>query len=305
MAVYGVSLLSKKSRIVTLVAFSSALLPACKSAAPVSRQSQQANDAAVASAPDISMMPASAIAPSVTAADGRVSITADQQSLDRILNAISQQAHVAIIKGTGFEDRTISVSIQNQSLTDGLRTILKDYDAFFLMGGDTGDASPASLKAVWIYPRGVGQTVQPIPLEEAASTRELAKQVNDANPQVRARAIGGLAQRKGNEARDSVMDALHDSDPTVRTQALSGAENGGIDIPPETLKNLATNDPAPEVRFLALDALQGTPEGEAAVESALHDSNPRVRDAANEFLWRLHAAQEPPAPNPQPNPYAQ
>jgi HEAT repeat protein len=151
----------------------------------------------------------------------------------------------------------------------------------------------------------VGATFQPIPLEQAASTKELSQHLCDADPQIRARAIGGLAERDGNQARDSVMVVLRDSDPTVRTQALCGAENGGVDLPPDTLEDLARNDPAPEVRFLALDALQATPAGEAAAQRALQDANPHVREAASQCLQRLHAKQEPPATVTQPNPYSQ
>jgi len=243
-------------------------------------------------------------APGVKFMDGRVSLAANKQSLIRILNEIAQQTLIAIVPSAGVSDRLVSISFDDLKPDDALRLILKGYDAFFLVGSDAAGKTAASLKAVWVYPPGQGTGVEPIPLAQAASTTELQQHLHDSDPQSRARAVGGLAERNGNQARDSVVAALKDADPNVRTQALYGAENGGIDLPTDLLKDLATSDPAPEVRFLALDSLQGTPEGKAVAEQALHDPNQQVRDAAGQFLLRLQASQQPPAPNTQANPYA-
>ena len=287
-----------------IVAIASA---ACKSTAPVAPQTHRSSAAAPPSVPAIiepALTPSSATF-RVTSDEGRLSVTARGQSFYQMLDAIAAHARVAIIRGQGVDDHPVTVSFKDLSPEEALRLILKNYDVFYLVGGSGADKEAASLQAVWIYTRGQGATFQPIPLEQAASTKELSQHLGDADPQIRARAIGGLAERDGNQARDSVMAALRDSDPTVRTQALYGAENGGVDLPPDTLEDLAHNDPAPEVRFLALDALQATPAGEAAAQRALQDANPRVREAASQFLQRLHAKQEPPATVTQPNPYSQ
>jgi hypothetical protein len=241
--------------------------------------------------------------PIVTMKDGRLSLTANNQSLNSILDEISQLTRIAIVDSE-VRDRPISVSFTDLEPDQALRLILKENDAFFLIGSDADGKTPASLKAVWVYPRGQGRAIEPIPMEQAASTKELKQQLDSTDPRIRARAIDGLTERDENQARDSVVAALKDSDPTVRTQALYSAENAGIDLPPDVLTNLATNDPAPEVRFLALDSLQGSPAGKAVIEQALHDPNPRVRDAAGQFLQRLQASRSPPVPSTQPNPYA-
>jgi hypothetical protein len=234
-------------------------------------------------------------ASSVTVKEGRLSVRLENRSLDWILEEISREAKVAIISGAGVGRRRVSVAFQDLPLDDGLRRILKDNDAFFFYGAD-GKAS-VSLRAVWVYPKGRGAELQPVPPETWASTRELEGHLADPDPGVRARAIEALVEREGDGARDAVLEALKDQDVHVRTQALYQTVSEDVELPTDALADLVLRDPSPDVRFLALEALADRPEARTVAETALNDASPQVRQEAQEILRGLDAAARPRPPS--------
>jgi HEAT repeat protein len=120
---------------------------------------------------------------------------------------------------------------------------------------------------------------------------ELDGRLADPDPGVRARAVEALVERKGDQARDAVLDAVKDPDDDVRTRALYQALGAGVKLPDDVLTDLARSDPSPSVRFLALEALAADGPGtRAIVEAALDDPSPHIQRKAQELLRRLDAA---------------
>lgn len=226
-------------------------------------------------------------APRVAVKDGRLSAHAENLPLDRLLDEISRRGNVAIIKAGG-RGRPVSVQLQDVPLDEGLRQILRNQDTFFFYG--VGASGPATLKVVWVYPKGKGRELQPVPPEAWASTAELDGRVADPDPAVRARAIEALVERRGNQASDAVSEALRDHDDQVRVRALYQAIHAGVQLPRDELAAFAAGDPSPDVRFLALEALAADPEARMFAEAALNDSSPHVRGKARELLRALDIA---------------
>ncbi len=235
---------------------------------------------------------------SVTFKDGRLSINAQNRSLERVVDQITQKAGIAVILGDGLGKQPINLSFQNLPLDEGLRQILKDYDAFFFYG--VGKEGPASLSAIWVYPRGRGRGLEPVPPEKWASTAELEKLLADPDPQVRLRAVHTLIDRKGNNAEDMVLGALKDADGQVRAEALYTALRKGVELPADSLINLALGDPSPDVRVLALDAIARGPDARPIAVGALNDPNPHVQDKAREIIEALDSAEGQPEPTQTP-----
>jgi hypothetical protein len=185
-------------------------------------------------------------------------------------------------------------SSQYLPLDEGLRYILKDQDAFFFYGGE-GDAS-ASLRAVWVYPKGRGRDIAPTPAETWASTVELERKLADPDPETRARAVEALVERDRGEALDVVLQALEKEDDGVRNRILYKALNTGVEIPSDFLTQLVLTDPVPEVRYMALTALAHAPNMVAndlnkvltiAVRLMTTDPSPEVRNEAQAILDHL------------------
>jgi hypothetical protein len=168
---------------------------------------------------------------------------------------------------------------------------LDKYDAFFFYGAEKQE--PSSLKTVWVYPMRAGRGMAPVPPESWGSTKELEPMLDDPDPKVRARAIAALVGRKREGALDAVLDALRDSDEQVRTEALYGASKAGLDLPAESLRDLALNDASADVRFLALHSLANSPDAQSVAEMALNDPSEPVRDMAQEILRHLAAKPSP------------
>jgi HEAT repeats len=229
---------------------------------------------------------------------GRISVSASNVPLHALLDEISRQARVAVVTGDAVGAERVSVQFEGLALDQGLRRILSGYDAFFFYGSDPRANSPASLRVIWVYPKGGGNGLEPVPPSQWASTRELVSQLSASDPKVRARAIEHLIERGHGAARDQVVKALRDPDDSVRSRALYGAQTYGVAISPDSLKEMLANDSSPEVRFIALDWLGSGPDAEAAAEQALNDSDVHVRKRAREILDRLGAKKRPPQPPP-------
>jgi len=221
----------------------------------------------------------------VTFENDRLSVQTEDCPFDWLLEEISKKAHVAIITNAGLPSQAASIQLENVSLEEGLRVVLKDYDSFFFFGGDK--RSPSRLKVVWVYSNGEGTGVVPVPQEFWASTKELEGKLKDPEPKVRASAIEAVIDRKRDKARDEVFNALKDANSEVRIRALSAALNSGVDLPTQSLVDLLVHDKSPKVRFLSLDAMADSAEGETMAEYALNDPDPHVQNAAHEILERL------------------
>jgi hypothetical protein len=230
----------------------------------------------------------------VSVKDGRLSVRVQNRPLGPILEEISRKGKVAIIRPHTVGRQLVSIQFRDFPLDEGLRQILKVHDAFFFYGVER--KASASLRAVWVYPRGRGRGLQPVPPEDWASTTELERDLTDPDPGVRARAVGALVERKGDQARDAVLQALKDEDDQVRTRALYETLDAEVKLPLDILIDLALRDASPDVRFLALEALADGPEARTIAVAALDDPSPHIRSKAQEIVRRLDAATRPRQP---------
>lgn len=241
----------------------------------------------------------------VTFKDGRLSVRIEKRPLESLMDEISTKAGVPLVLSEDVGGQVVSLNFQNLPLDEGLRRILKKYDAFFFYGVDEQDAS--SLKVVWVYPKGQGRGMAPVPAEKWASTKDVEAMLADKDPAVRGRAIETLVQRKGEAALDAVLKSLQDDNDQVRTRALYGAVRAGVQVSEAVLYNLAVNDASPDVRLLALQGLSNGPDARRMAERALDDPSEPVRVQAREILTRLDAEAEanqseqptPPSADPQ------
>jgi HEAT repeat protein len=222
--------------------------------------------------------------PEVVLKDGRLSLDAEGRTLEWVLGRISRSAGFPIVVDETAGEAVVSLRFQDLPLEEGLRRLLRDHDAFFFYGAQ--DGAPAALRVVWVYPKGHGRFLEPVPPERWASTREIEKLLDAPDAEDRSRAIESLVERKGEKARGAVLRALRDENARVRTQALYSAFSSGLEVPAEVLAQ-ALDDPSVDVRFLALEAVGDRPEAATLARRALGDQSPHVRERAKQILDRL------------------
>ena len=244
--------------------------------------------------------PPAAPKPVITCKDKRLTARAKDSQLESLLEEIALACGVPVILGGEVGDERVSVEINDFPVDEALRQILSRYDAFYLYeaadepraGAEPASAAP-KLRSVWVYARGQGSGLEPVPPEDWASTREFEKKLDDPDPEVRFRALGILIERLGNGARDAVLQALNDPDERVRAEVLQAAVEEGVELPADLLTNLFFNDPSAQVRFLALEGLRDDPKAREFAERALKDSDQHVQNLAREILAALDEATRP------------
>jgi hypothetical protein len=233
--------------------------------------------------------------------NGRLSANIQDRSLERVADEFSRKTGVRVILDSELLRESVSIQFQSLSVEEGLRQLFRKHDAFFFYG--VGKDESSALKVVWVYPKGRGRSVEPIPSEKWASTEELYRMLSDPDPKVRGRAFQGILERKGDLALDAVQGALQDPDEQVRSSVLEAAIAAGIAPPPEFLRNVVLKDTSVYVRCLAVQALADSPDAQSVAESAMNDPSEAVRTQAQEILRLLPGNQsqqqgrQQPAPN--------
>ncbi len=238
--------------------------------------------------------------------NGMLTFHAQDQPLRSILEEIAAKSHVAVIVAEGLGKERISAEFSHYRLDEALRQILQGYDVLFFYGAKTNEKGSAALKMVWVYAANQwpGLNQSPVVASKPSAT-PIAQTFANLEPNARARAVDVLIRREGRRSVQIVLDALKDPSEKVRDQALASALMMGVAIPEDTLSNLALNDPSPNVRFQALQALPLDPTLRWVAERALNDSSQQVAQLARNIMRDLDAANAPPPSPPAIRPKGQ
>ena len=219
---------------------------------------------------------------------GMMSLDVRDCTLPQLLSLIATRAGVRITVSEAIPSSRLSVRTPAQSIEATIRELLRDADVFVLYAAAPGAGQ--RMAAVWAYPRGSAHDIEPLPAERWASTRELQQQLTEWNPDLRARAIEELIARAGDAALPDVFTALADGDADIRQRALDAALAASLDVPLQQLHALTLDDPSPEVRLRALQALEERPDSASTIEAATHDPDANVRREAQGILTRVSRA---------------
>jgi hypothetical protein len=222
-------------------------------------------------------------APKVTITDGALTLTADRQSLSAVLGAISSRTRIAIVVSDSLSDARVSVALRAVPLDEGLRRLLSPYDTFYLMSAEDGRA-PASIQTIWVFARGEGRDLEPVPPTLWGDTTDLEARLDDADPGVRSDTIEALVERLGERGFPIVQRGLLDPDEGVRLATLSAAGDAGIEIPATDLHTVVLTDPSQAVRIVVLEELASRRDAEAVARTLRDDADPVIRNRARQIL---------------------
>jgi len=217
--------------------------------------------------------------------DGRLTVDAENVSLDNIAERISQEASIPIVLNDDVGSQIRSLHINQVPWVEGLRTVLENCDSFFLYSAEKGQV--AKVTAVWVYPAGHGRTLEPVVTRHVVPLSEIQKDLKDPDPQIRIGAVEKMIDRGGRRALNAVLNAVADPSDVVRSETLYAAWAANLQLPEPTLQMLALGDKSPTVRFLALQSLQNSPTAKEIAEHALHDPDSSVQNEARAVLDQL------------------
>jgi HEAT repeat protein len=218
----------------------------------------------------------------VSITDGALTLAADRQSLSAVLGAISSRTKIPIVVSDSLADARVSIALRAVPLEEGLRGLLAPYDAFYFLSADDGKA--ASIRTIWVFARGEGHDLEPVPPAVWGSTKELETQLDNTDPGIRSETIEALIERLGDRGLPTVLRGLSDPDEGVRLATLSAAADAGIEIPANDLHTVVLTDQSQPVRLAALEELSSRPEAEAVARSLRDDVDLVVRNRARQML---------------------
>src|SRR5690349_9728468 len=127
--------------------------------------------------------------------DGRLTVDAENVSLDNIAERISQEASIPIVLNDDVGSQIRSLHINQVPWLEGLRTVLENCDSFFLYSAEKGQV--AKVTAVWVYPAGHGRTLEPVVARQVVPLSEIQKDLKDPDPQIRIGAVEKMIDRGG------------------------------------------------------------------------------------------------------------
>ena len=232
--------------------------------------------------------------------DNRLSLAITKQPLQEVAKAIAQQAQLSIIFDKEMPNPNIDMKFSNLPVQQGLQRLFENYDTFFFYSTDK--ETVAKLTTVWVYPQGQGQRLAPVPSPIAARANELIQDTTDTDAARRASAIANLVEQQGSAATEAVQNALIDPDERVRIEALHAALLAQIDLPLDTLKDLAVRDTSAKIRSIALAGLVNRSEQGAielsdileVLKLAQKDTDPEVSELAVQLIKSLEEASTDP-----------
>lgn len=238
-----------------------------------------------------------------------LSVTARAVSLSVLIAEIAQRAGFTVT-GKVSAERRVSVEFTAVPLDQALKRLLRN-ESFIFLTQRPGKGSSLKLQRVIFVgsSRPAEASIEPAVYPADETIPEGAEAFNPDgpleplllltahhDPRMRTAALEALTLHTGDErARRTLMEDVSDPDPHIRAVALgllgpfvtqwSGAEE---------MVMMALQDPAPEIRQLALLTLSEASSSRAheALHEAVQDSDPRVRTRAEELL-RDRAVSDP------------
>jgi HEAT repeats len=267
--------------------------------------------------------------PLLSIQDNRLSATLDRVPLRDVLSALAHEAPFKIsIKGE-VEKEPISISLHDVELEQGLRRLLRGISyAMTYEPASSASATPDRPRLVELmvigsekpdpnsHVQSMGGTVKAMPLTQGTGSQPFGtpnslplRNRKDApgstptdpspeqhppasdDPGQRVEALRTLGQQRSPELETTLGSALDDPQEEVRATALEVLRDTGSAVPVERITRLAREDGNAQLRIDALALLADHAPDAAweALESALQDAEPSVREHAESLLEEVES----------------
>lgn len=228
------------------------------------------------------------VSPVSVSPDGRVTLQSGNWPLTATLSDLAVQTRIAIVVSESLAKETVAINFEQLTVEDALGRLLRPYDTFYLYPAE--EKATRRIAAVWVYARGEGRQMEPIPPAAAQASGELELRLAHPDVAVRFDAYEALIERAGADALPMIRRALADSSEEVRLASLNAATTEGIEIPLADLTALVLTDPSRHVRLAALQALESRPDAAAVLTTLRTDPDHDIASQAAALLEHLQSA---------------
>jgi hypothetical protein len=222
--------------------------------------------------------------------DNQLSLAITNQPLHEIAKTIAQQAKLDIQIANDVPNVNVDMQFSKLPVQQGLQRLFENYDTFFYYGNSA--TTSAKLITVWVFPKGKGEILTPMPELIASANPNLSFNTSDSDPQQRASATALVIENNGPEAEAVLQAALDDPEENVRMNALQASAVSAATIPIARLNDLALHDPSATVRVMAITSLLkqfedgriSAADVTETVNLALNDSESSVAEVAKQII---------------------
>jgi hypothetical protein len=211
-----------------------------------------------------------------------ISLNVSQKPLKKIAALIVKPLSINLIYDKEIADQVVDFCAENLTVEEALKKLFSNSDTFFYYAHATDGA--LKLATVWVYPQGMGDLLSPLPTI-AENLSQVTLDVNDPDPDTRARAVESLIRQQVSDAPDILEIALNDTEEKVRLHALNSAAITSMPVSLEKLRWMLREDRSSTIRSMALTMLyQQFEEGRVEIDDVLQALNIAINDQENKVV---------------------
>lgn len=212
--------------------------------------------------------------------DGRIFATLTGAPLQLVLKVIGKKANLEIDVQGSLSD-LVTAEFSSVPLDQAVRTLLRDRNYALFYGRQNGTTR---LTGVWVLDKAERSSSQATPDLQAIVALTHAQ-----DPTVRDLALLKLGTSREREATAVLVERLGDPDPDVRRTVVGALSQSPYPAAVDALATTLVSDGHADVRQVAAATLasRGGPLAAHALEIALHDDVPYIREFARLFLEQL------------------
>ena len=223
---------------------------------------------------------------SVVYADGRLTVRAENVSLEDVLERISKEAGLTLLL-TGPSQTPVTADFAAVDLEEGIRRLVRGWSSIFYYARTGSDADDVRLTSVTLLSNsGIRQTTAIKPSGDEENPGQMPEKSAYENLVEDIEQLTDAAKEEDRALYELAEVAELDENQERRLAAVEGLGDVGNPEVEKTLSNKAMNDEDAEVRAAAVEAL-AIVSGEESTDylvQALKDKDSDVRTVAIESL---------------------
>lgn len=208
--------------------------------------------------------PAGAAAATVTFADGRVAVKADQEPLREVLDQVARAAGVRIQVHPSRSER-VTADLPPTPVDEAVRRLVQDRDVIFVFEEAPAGSGRQRLVAAKVFAKGTGPASRPARRPAAPPVtrlpdeqyQKLQAELAAAEELTRADAVTALARSRDPRAVGLIAPRLRDAEEGVRLTAVEALRDLGGPTAVAALARALEAETSPPVRVEMARALAG------------------------------------------------
>ncbi len=222
--------------------------------------------------------------------DGLLTVDAQNVKLEKVLDAIGENAGFDVVINGMLDSQPSSWSFDSLPPIEIIRSMVDEYNIAMHYDFHDDKTSSENYGTLWIFGNFTSNFEDTESVENYSRTHSLSMVLQqDDDPSARLQAINELSTIGGAEASEALAKGLGDSDPSIRIEVVRSLGSVGAENAIPTLAQVLYSDPDSDVRLAAVQTIaeQDSEVAKIFLKVAIEDKDETVREVAKEALNRL------------------